>query len=263
MGQKVHPKGYRLGITTEHKSRWYADSTKVGQRYQDYVKSDIQIRRLITKFWDRAGISNIVIERTTDTIRIDVFAARPGLAIGRQGGEVDKLRNEIANQTNKQIRLNVLEAANKDADAQILSQAVAEQLVARVTFRKAMKKCIQQALKNGAQGIKIMCSGRLGGAEMARQEFYREGSVPLHTLRAYVDYGFYEAHTTFGRIGVKVWVYKGMTSESEWNARSHSNGGRNNRDRNNRKSRPSETVSNVEQSATTEAAKTNTEKSEA
>jgi small subunit ribosomal protein S3 len=235
MGQKVHPKGYRLGITTEHRSRWYADSNKVGQRYQDYVREDVQIRRLLAKSLERAGIAKIHIERTTDKVRVDIFSARPGVVIGRKGGEAEKIRQQIGQLTKKQVQLNILEVRDAEADAQLVAQSVAEQLAARVTFRRAMKKGIQGALKSGGLGIKIQCSGRLGGAEMARQEFYREGSVPLHTLRAYVDYGFFEAHTTFGRIGVKVWIYKGETTEKEWNARAAQGGRNNDRRRQNRR----------------------------
>jgi small subunit ribosomal protein S3 len=219
MGQKVHPKGYRLGITTDYKSRWYADSTKPGQRYADFVNEDVEIRRLLVKSLERAGVSKIEIERTRDKVRVDIHTARPGIVIGRGGGEAEKLRAKIAALTGKQVQLNILEVRNAEADAQLVAQAIAEQLVARVTFRRAMKKGIQGALKAGGLGVKIMCSGRLGGAEMSRAEFYREGSVPLHTLRAFVDYGFFEAHTTFGRIGVKVWIYKGETTEREWIAR--------------------------------------------
>lgn len=219
MGQKVHPRGYRLGITTAHKSRWYADSSKPGQRYLDYVREDVEIRRLITKQLERAGISKVEIERTSDKVRVDIHTGRPGIVIGSKGSGAEKVRAQIARLTGKQVQLNILDVKNPETDAQLVAQSVAEQLVARVTFRRAMRKGIQGATKGGALGIKIMCSGRLGGAEMARNEFYREGSVPLHTLRAFVDYGFFEAHTTYGRIGVKVWIYKGEVTEREWAAR--------------------------------------------
>jgi small subunit ribosomal protein S3 len=235
MGQKVHPKGYRLGITTDYKSRWYADSTKPGQRYADFVNEDVEIRRLLVKSLERAGVSRIEIERTRDKVRVDIHTARPGIVIGRGGGEAEKLRAKIAALTGKQVQLNILEVRNAEADAQLVAQAIAEQLVARVTFRRAMKKGIQGVLKSGGLGVKIMCSGRLGGAEMSRSEFYREGSVPLHTLRAFVDYGFFEAHTTFGRIGVKVWIYKGETTEREWKVRQLSGGRDQRRDRSRRK----------------------------
>ena len=209
MGQKVNPFGFRLGITTDHRSRWFADSTKKGQRYADYVVEDVKIRAYLQEKLDRAGISRIELERTRDRVRVDIFAARPGLVIGRRGSEAETLRTELEQLTGKQVLLNILEVKNPEADAQLVAQGVAEQLAARVAFRRAMRKGIQGALRAGAQGIRIQCSGRLGGAEMSRSEFYREGRVPLHTLRSNIDYGFYEAKTTFGRIGVKVWIFKG------------------------------------------------------
>lgn len=220
MGQKVHPSGYRLGITTEHKSRWYADSSKPGQRYLDYVKEDAQIRKYIKSTVTETGVSKIYIVRNVGKIEIDIHAARAGIVIGSQGKEIEKMRNKIAAMTGKQVKIMAIEIPDPSADAQLVAQGVAEKLVKRITFRRAMKSAISYALENGGLGIKIQCSGRLGGAEMARQEFYREGSVPLHTLRAYVDYGFYEADTTFGKIGVKVWIYKGEISEGEYNSKS-------------------------------------------
>ncbi|GAB3123073.1 30S ribosomal protein S3 [Streptomyces calidiresistens] len=204
MGQKVNPHGFRLGITTDFKSRWYADKL-----YKDYVKEDVAIRRMLTSGMERAGISKVEIERTRDRVRVDVHTARPGIVIGRRGAEADRLRGNLEKLTGKQIQFNILEVKNPELDAQLVAQAVAEQLASRVSFRRAMRKSMQSTLKAGAKGIKIMCSGRLGGAEMSRSEFYREGRVPLHTLRANVDYGFFEARTSFGRIGVKVWIYKG------------------------------------------------------
>ena len=215
MGQKVNPYGFRLGITTEHRSRWFADSTKKGQRYADYVVEDIKIRTYLQEKLDRAGISRIELERTRDRVRVDIFAARPGLVIGRRGAEAETLRTELEALTSKQVLLNILEVKNPESDAQLVAQGVAEQLAARVAFRRAMRKGIQGALRSGAKGIRIQCSGRLGGAEMSRSEFYREGRVPLHTLRSNIDYGFYEAKTTFGRIGVKVWIYKGDMTARE------------------------------------------------
>ena len=209
MGQKINPNGYRLGITTDHRSRWFADSTKPGQRYRDYVKEDVAIRELLSTGMDRAGISKVEIERTRDRVRVDIHTARPGIVIGRRGAEADRLRGALEKLTAKQVQLNILEVKNPEVDAQLVAQGIAEQLAARVTFRRAMRKGMQSALRAGAKGIRIQCSGRLGGAEMSRSEFYREGRVPLHTLRANIDYGFYEAKTTFGRIGVKVWIYKG------------------------------------------------------
>jgi small subunit ribosomal protein S3 len=219
MGHKVNPTGYRLGITTDHKSRWYADSTKPGQRYADFVNEDVEIRRLLHKNLERAGISKIEIERTRDKVRVDIHTARPGVVIGQKGSEAEKVRSKIGALTGKQVQLNILEVPNSEANAQLVAQGIADQLVARVTFRRAMKKAIQGAMRQGAFGIKVLCSGRLGGAEIARSEFYREGSVPLHTLRAFVDYGFYEAATTYGRIGVKVWIYKGEITEHEYDLR--------------------------------------------
>ena len=209
MGQKVNPHGFRLGISTDHKSRWFADSTKPGQRYSDYVKEDVAIRRLMSKGMERAGISRVEIERTRDRVRVDIHTARPGIVIGRRGAEADRIRGDLEVLTGKQVQLNILEVKNPEVDAQLVAQGVAEQLSSRVSFRRAMRKSMQTTMKAGAKGIRVQCSGRLGGAEMSRSEFYREGRVPLHTLRANIDYGFYEAKTTFGRIGVKVWIYKG------------------------------------------------------
>ncbi len=204
MGQKVNPHGFRLGITTDFKSRWYADKL-----YKDYVAEDVAIRRMLQRGMERAGISKVEIERTRDRVRVDIHTARPGIVIGRRGAEADRIRSDLEKLTAKQIQLNILEVKNPEADAQLVAQGVAEQLSSRVSFRRAMRKAMQTAMKGGARGIRVQCSGRLGGAEMSRSEFYREGRVPLHTLRADIDYGFYEARTTFGRIGVKVWIYKG------------------------------------------------------
>ena len=215
MGQKVNPYGFRLGITTDHVSRWFADSTKKGQRYQDFVTEDIKVRQLLTERLDRAGVSRIEIERTRDRVRVDIHTARPGLVIGRRGVEAEAIRTDLEKLTSKQIQLNILEVKYPDMDAQLVAQGIAEQLNARVAFRRAMRKGMQGALRGGAKGIRVQTSGRLGGAEMSRTEFYREGRVPLHTLRANIDYGFYEAKTVFGRIGVKVWIYKGDITNKE------------------------------------------------
>jgi small subunit ribosomal protein S3 len=204
VGQKVNPHGFRLGITTEFKSRWYADKL-----YGEYVKEDVAIRRMMTKGMERAGISRVEIERTRDRVRVDIHTARPGIVIGRRGAEADRIRGDLEKLTSKQVQLNILEVKNPEIDAQLVAQGVAEQLTQRVSFRRAMRKAMQSAMKSGAKGIRVQVSGRLGGAEMSRTEFYREGRVPLHTLRADIDYGLYEARTTFGRIGVKVWIYKG------------------------------------------------------
>ena len=205
MGQKVHPHGFRLGISTDWKSRWYADKL-----YKDYIAEDVKIRRMMSKGLERAGISKVDIERTRDRVRVDIHTARPGIVIGRKGAEADRIRGELEKLTGKQVQLNILEVKNPESDAQLVAQGVAEQLSSRVSFRRAMRKAMQSAMKNPiVKGIRVQVSGRLGGAEMSRTEFYREGRVPLHTLRANIEYGFFEARTTFGRIGVKVWIYKG------------------------------------------------------
>ncbi|MQA06298.1 MAG: 30S ribosomal protein S3 [Streptosporangiales bacterium] len=209
MGQKINPHGFRLGVTTDFKSRWYADKL-----YKDYVAEDVKIRRMMTRGLERAGISKVEIERTRERVRVDIHTARPGIVIGRRGAEADRIRGDLEKLTGKQVQLNILEVKNSEVDAQLVAQGVAEQLASRVAFRRAMRKAMQTATKAGAKGIKVQCSGRLGGAEMSRSEFYREGRVPLHTLRSDVDYGFFEARTTFGRIGVKVWIYKGEILQS-------------------------------------------------
>jgi small subunit ribosomal protein S3 len=205
VGQKINPHGFRLGITTDWKSRWYAD-----KQYSEYVAEDVQIRKLLSKGMERAGISKVEIERTRDRVRVDIHTARPGIVIGRRGAEADRIRGQLEKLTAKQVQLNILEVKNAEGDAQLVAQGVAEQLSNRVSFRRAMKKAMQSAMRSSqVKGIKVQVSGRLGGAEMSRTEQYREGRVPLHTLRADIDYGFFEARTTFGRIGVKVWIYKG------------------------------------------------------
>jgi small subunit ribosomal protein S3 len=205
VGQKINPHGFRLGITTDWKSRWYAD-----KQYSEYVAEDVKIRRQLSRGMERAGISKVEIERTRERVRVDIHTARPGIVIGRRGAEADRIRGSLEKLTGKQVQLNILEVKNPEADAQLVAQGVAEQLSNRVSFRRAMRKAIQSAMRSPqVKGIRVQCSGRLGGAEMSRSEFYREGRVPLHTLRADIDYGFFEARTTFGRIGVKVWIYKG------------------------------------------------------
>jgi len=239
MGQKVNPNGFRLGITTRHKSRWYADKL-----YRDYVKEDVAIRRLLTKGMERAGISRVEIERTRDRVNVDIHTARPGIVIGRRGAEADRIRGDLEKLTNKHVNLNILEVKNPEIDAQLVAQGVAEQLSSRVSFRRAMRKAMQSAMKGGAKGIRVQCGGRLGGAEMSRSEFYREGRVPLHTLRANIDFGFYEARTTFGRIGVKVWIYTGddvMTREEQ--AAAAALRARDQRNRRPRRDRPSTAAS--------------------
>jgi len=205
MGQKVNPYGFRLGITTDWKSRWFND-----REYQDYVIEDWKIRDYLMGELERAAVSRIEVERTRDRLRIDLHTARPGIVIGRRGAEADRLRSKLAEITgNPKVQLNIQEIKQPELDAALIAQAVCDQLAGRVSFRRAMKRAVQTAQKAGAQGIRVQCSGRLGGSEMARSEWYREGRVPLHTLRADIDYGFREARTTFGRIGVKVWIYKG------------------------------------------------------
>ena len=226
MGQKVHPIGFRLGISTDWKSRWYADKL-----YKDYIAEDVRIRKMMSKGLERAGISKVDIERTRDRVRIDIHTARPGIVIGRKGAEADRIRGELEKLTGKQVQLNILEVKSPESDAQLVAQGVAEQLSSRVSFRRAMRKAMQSAMKNTqVKGIRVQVSGRLGGAEMSRTEFYREGRVPLHTLRANIEYGFFEARTTFGRIGVKVWIYKGDATGAVVEPPSQAPGGRGRRD---------------------------------
>ena len=207
MGQKVNPYGFRLGITTEWKSRWFATR----QEYQDLLIEDWTIRNYLMTELPHAAISRVEVERTRDRLRIDVHTARPGIVIGRRGTEADRLRAGLTKITgNNKVQLNIQEIKQPDIDAAILAQGIADQLAGRVAFRRAMKRAMQNATKAGALGVRVQCSGRLGGAEMSRTEWYREGQVPLHTLRADIDYGFREAITTYGRIGVKVWIYKGQ-----------------------------------------------------
>jgi small subunit ribosomal protein S3 len=205
MGQKVHPNGLRLGVVNDWKSRWFSDKD-----YARQALEDSRIRDTLTKELVRGAVSRIEIERIgAKKVQIDVHTARPGVVIGRSGTEVDRLRRMIEELTHREIRLNVIEVKDPETDAQLLSQGIADQLQGRVSFRRAMKRAIQTAMKAGAQGVRVQCTGRLGGSEMGRREWYREGRVPLHTLRADVDYGEATARTTVGAIGVKVWVYRG------------------------------------------------------
>ncbi len=205
MGQKVNPYGFRLGITTDWKSRWFSEKD-----YTDNVIEDWKIRNYLRTELPHAAISRIEVERTRDRLRIDVHTARPGIVIGRRGAEADRLRAGLTQISgNAKVQLNIQEIKQAELDAALIAQGVADQLAGRVAFRRAMKRAVQNAQKAGALGIRVQCSGRLGGAEMSRTEWYREGRVPLHTLRADIDYGFREARTTAGRIGVKVWIYKG------------------------------------------------------
>ncbi len=206
MGQKVNPYGFRLGITTDWKSRWFKE-----RGYKDLVIEDWKIRDYLTKQLESAAVSRIEIERNSDRIRVDIHTARPGIVIGRRGAEAERLKKDlekITGQKNK-ISLNIQEIKQPELDAALIAQGICDQLLRRVAFRRAMKRGIQTVQKAGAMGVKIQASGRLGGAEMSRRESYREGRVPLHTLRADIDYGFREARTSTGRIGVKVWIYKG------------------------------------------------------
>jgi small subunit ribosomal protein S3 len=206
MGQKVNPYGFRLGVTTDWKSRWFADR----EEYVDYLLEDWRIRDYLMSKLPNAAISRIEVERTRDRLRIDVHTARPGIVIGRRGAQADELRKDLSTMTgNPKVQLNIQEIKQPELDAALIAQGVADQLANRIAFRRAMKRAVQNAQKAGALGIRVQCSGRLGGAEMSRTEWYREGRVPLHTLRADIDYGFREARTPAGRIGVKVWIYKG------------------------------------------------------
>lgn len=205
MGQKVHPTGIRLGITKQHSSVWYAES-------KDYAKrliSDLQVRDYIETRLKNASVSKIVIERPAQTARITIHTARPGIVIGKKGEDVEKLRKELAKQMNVPVHINIEEIRKPDLDAKLVAQNVAGQLERRVMFRRAMKRVVQNAMRSGAEGIKVQVGGRLGGAEIARSEWYREGRVPLHTLRADIDYAAFEALTTYGILGIKVWIFKG------------------------------------------------------
>jgi len=205
MGQKVNPYGFRLGVTTDWKSRWFSD-----RDYQTYLIEDWKIRDMIMTKLENAAISRIEIERTRDKLRVDIHTARPGIVIGRRGAQADELRSILTKLTgNPKVQLNIVEIKQPELDAALIAQGVADQLANRIAFRRAMKRAVQNAQKAGVLGIRVQCSGRLGGAEMSRTEWYREGRVPLHTLRADIDYGFREAKTTYGRIGVKVWIYRG------------------------------------------------------
>jgi len=204
LGQKVNPIGMRLGINRTWDSRWFAN-----KNYAAWLEEDIVIRRYLRKRLARAGVSSIIIERQSGKIRISIHTARPGMVIGRKGSEVDFLSEELAHLTDKEINLDIKEVKRPEMDARLVAEHIAEQLAMRVSFRRAMKKAIGSAMRMGAEGIKITCAGRLGGAEMSRVENYMEGKVPLHTLRANIDYANAISYTTYGKIGVKVWIYKG------------------------------------------------------
>ena len=205
MGQKVHPTGIRLGVVKDHNSVWYADS----KTYAQNLINDLEVREYILKKLDSASVSRVKIERPAQTARITIFTARPGIVIGKKGEDVDGLRKDLSAKMGVPVHINIEEIRKPDVDARLVAQNVAQQLERRVMFRRAMKRVVQDAMRQGAEGIKVQVSGRLGGAEIARTEWYREGRVPLHTLRADIDYATYEAHTTYGVIGVKVWIFKG------------------------------------------------------
>ena len=205
MGQKVHPTGIRLGIVKEHNSLWYADRGA----YAKNLVSDLEVREFVQKKLVDAQVSRVVIERSAQTAKLTIHTARPGIVIGKKGEDVDKLRKELSKRMGVPVHINIEEIRKPDLDAKLVAQNVASQLERRVMFRRAMKRVVQNAMRQGAEGIKIQVSGRVGGAEIARTEWYREGRVPLHTLRADIDYSPYEANTTYGIIGVKVWIFKG------------------------------------------------------
>jgi len=204
MGQKVNPIGLRLGINRTWDSRWYADAN-----YADLLHEDLNIRNFLRKRLQQAGVSRIIIERPAKKARITIHTARPGVVIGKKGADIEKLRTELQKMTDSEVHLNIVEIRKPEIDAVLVAENIASQLERRVAFRRAMKRAVQSAMRLGAQGIRIQCGGRLGGAEIARTEWYREGRVPLHTLRADVDYGESTALTTYGTCGVKVWIFKG------------------------------------------------------
>lgn len=204
MGQKVNPVGLRLGIVKTWDSRWYA-----GKNYADYILKDYEIRKFIKKKLYHAGISKVEIERSSKRVRLRIYTARPGIVIGKKGAEIEQLKNELEKMISQEAMIDIQEVRKPEIDAQLVAENVAMQIERRVAFRRAMKRGVSSAMRFGAKGVKIICSGRLGGAEMARTEWYREGRVPLHTLRADIDYGFTQANTTYGIIGIKVFVFKG------------------------------------------------------
>ena len=206
MGQKVNPTGFRVGITRGWESVWYASDKNFG----DQLREDIKLRRYVKARLKHAGVSRIVIERPADKIKVTVHTSRPGVVIGKKGAEIDAVRGELVRKFGREVQVFIVEVRRPEAEAQLVAENVAFQLERRVAFRRAMKRAVQSALRMGAKGVRINCAGRLGGAEIARTEWYREGRVPLHTLRADVDYGFAEANTTYGIIGIKVWVFNGI-----------------------------------------------------
>ena len=211
MGQKVHPTGFRLGITTKHTSNWYAEKSQ----YTENLLKDIEVREHLTKKLAHASVSRIDIERTADNARVLIHTARPGIVIGKKGEDIDKMREDITQIMGIPVTLRIQEIRKPDLDAKLLAESVAQQLERRVMFRRAMKRAVQNAMRQGAEGVKIRVAGRLGGAEIARAEIQKEGRVPLHTLRADVDYGLAEANTTYGVIGVKAWVFRGEVLDTQ------------------------------------------------
>ena len=212
MGQKVHPKGFRLGVIETWESRWYG-----GRAYADLLHEDIRMRRFIKERLQHAGISKVEIERAGNKAKVGIYTSRPGIVIGKKGAEIDKLKNELMKLSDKELYLNIHEVRRPDIDGQLVAENVALQLSRRVSFRRAMKESVARAIRMGAQGVKVKVAGRLGGGEIARTEWYREGRVPLHTLRADISYGLAEAKTTYGVIGVKAWIFRGevLTKEEE------------------------------------------------
>jgi small subunit ribosomal protein S3 len=210
LGQKVNPIGLRLGIVKTWESRWYAD-----KKYSEYIQQDFNLRKFVKKKLYHAGISRIEIERSAKRIRLRIYTARPGIVIGKKGTEIERLKQELEKTVSQEVLIDIQEVRKPEIDAQLVAENVAMQIERRVAFRRAMKRGVTSAMRFGAQGIKIICSGRLGGAEMARVEWYREGRVPLHTLRADIDYGLTEARTTYGAIGIKVYIFKGEILKKE------------------------------------------------
>jgi small subunit ribosomal protein S3 len=211
MGQKIHPTGFRLAVTRNWASRWYATN----RNFASMLAEDLEVREFLKKKLKNAAVSRILIERPAKSARITIFSARPGVVIGKKGADIDKLRKKVAEMTNSEVFINIVEIRKPEIDARLVAESIAQQLERRVAFRRAMKRAVQSAMRLGAEGIRINCSGRLGGAEIARLEWYREGRVPLHTLRADVDYGTATAFTTYGTCGVKVWIFKGEILEHD------------------------------------------------
>ena len=208
MGQKVHPYGFRLGFNKTWRSRWYAEKD-----YGKLLHEDLKLKRELKQRFSHAGVSRVEIERAANKLKINIHTSRPGIIIGRKGTEVDKLKAEVQTKTQREVYINIIEVAKPELDAQLVAESIALQLEKRIAFRRAMRKAVDSTLRSGARGIKVRCAGRLNGAEIARSEWYLEGRLPLHTLRSDVDYGFAEARTTYGVIGVKVWIYKGELAE--------------------------------------------------